>query len=127
VVNGVTTTWTPTYNGGTPGVTTYVLQQGAYIRIGNLVVATGTVQWSAASGTGNARISLPLTAQNTTDQNYSIAIRCEAVTFAAGTPQGQITPNTAYFLMTSPATNAASTVVAVEAAGTVLFTATYFV
>jgi len=122
------TTYTPTYTGGTTaGVTTYTLQQGTYLRIGSLIVVTGTVGWSAATGTGDANISLPFAAQNVANQNYSLSLRITGVTFANGTPQGQILPNTSFFTMQSPITNGASTPVAVEAAGTVIFTASYFV
>src|SRR5262245_48178750 len=56
----VVSTWTVTYVGGTTaGVTTYSLQDGKYIRIGSLVIFTGAVVWTAATGTGDARISLP--------------------------------------------------------------------
>lgn len=121
-----TGTYTPTYLGGTtPGATTYTVQQGAWTRIGNMVFVTGTVQWSAATGTGNAQISLPFTAVNVANQNHSGALWIATVTFANGTPQILISPNTAYFIMTSPLTNAANTTVVIEASGVVAFTCHY--
>ena len=121
-----TGTYVPTYLGGTTaGATTYVVQQGAWTKIGDLVFVTGTVQWSAATGTGNAQISLPFTAINVANQNHSGSLWVATVTFANGTPQLLISPNTAYFIMTSPLTNAANTTVAVEAAGVVAWSVAY--
>ena len=56
-----TSTYTPTYFGGTTaGATTYSFQQGKWTRIGNLIFVTGAVVWTAATGTGNACIALPV-------------------------------------------------------------------
>jgi len=123
-----TGTYTPTYEGSTtPGVTTYTLQSGAWTRLGNVVIATGTVVWTAATGTGVAKISLPFATANVTNQNLSGSVRIDSVTFANSTPQVLITPNVAFFTLTSPLTNAASTNVAMEAAGNIIFTITYLV
>ncbi len=119
-------TYVPTYVGGTTaGVTTYTTQQGAWWRIGPLVFVSGTLTWSAATGTGNARISLPFTCVNTANQNFGGSLFISSVTFANSTPQILIGPGLAYFIMTSPLTNAGNTTVAVEAAGTVAFSAFY--
>lgn len=119
-------TYTPTYLGGTTaGATTYTTQQGAWWRFGPIVLATGTVQWSAATGTGNARISLPFASANVSNQNFGGSLWEALVTFANSTPQMLISPNVAYFIMTSPVTNGANTTVAVEAAGLVVFSAFY--
>src|SRR5262245_27947743 len=95
-------TWTPTYLGNTtPGVTTYSLQQGTWVRIGNLVIVTGTVVWTAATGTGNANFGLPFTAQNVSNQFFSGSVRVDSVTFANSAPQVVISPNTAFFNLVS--------------------------
>ena len=53
-------TYVPTLTGlSAAGVTTYTFQKGGYTRIGNLVFVWGTVQISAATGTGAMLISLP--------------------------------------------------------------------
>jgi hypothetical protein len=123
-----TGTWTPTYEGSvTPGVTTYTLQQGAWTRFVNVMIVTGLVQWTAATGTGVAKISLPFATANVVNQQYSGSLWQSGVTFANSTPQINISPNAAFFLMTSPLTNAGNTTVAIEAAGLVVFTITYFV
>lgn len=123
-----TSTYTPTYFGGTtPGTTTYSVggQVGGYARIGNLVTAWGTLVWINATGTGNARISLPFTASASANNNVAAYVRTVAVTFANGSVQAQVAAGTNYIEMLSPATNAASTTLAVEAAGNIIFTVAY--
>jgi len=52
--------YTPTYLGlTTPGVTTYTTQLGSWTRNGRMVTVTVFLNWSAATGTGIAIISLP--------------------------------------------------------------------
>jgi hypothetical protein len=122
---GVPVSYTPTYEGdSTPGVTTYSLQEGTYIRIGNIVVVSGVVVWTGATGTGDARISLPI--EGASGLNQSGSLRLVGVTFAAGTPQIEFS-GTPYFKMRSPATNAGGTLVQVEAAGNIIFTVVYVV
>lgn len=121
-------TYAPAYDGGTTsGVTTYTFQVGAYVRIGSVVIATGIVGWSAATGTGSARITLPFATANVTDQDYSGSADYVGVTFANSTPTIELLANNIRFVMRSPLTNAAGAVVQVEAAGQVIFTVTYFV
>lgn len=121
-------TYTPTYLGSTAaGTTTYSVQQGAWVRVGPIVFVTGTVVWTAATGTGNAQISLPFASANTSNQNFSGSVRTVNVTFANSTPQILIQPNTAFFILQSPLTNAASTTVQMEAAGNIVFSVWYFV
>lgn len=116
-----TGTYTPTYQGGTTGgVTTYTIQEGYWTRVGNIVTVQGTLVWTAATGTGDARISLPFTSA----QRGTGALRVISVTFAAGTPQIVLGAD-AYFTMISPATNAAGTTVQMEAAGNIVFQVTY--
>lgn len=115
-------TYTPTYVGATTaGVTTYTTQDGFYVRLGSLVFFHGRVIWTAATGTGSAIVSLPFTAQNTTGMRSIAVVYPTNVTFANGSIAAQIAPNTAFFTMNSPATNAAGTAVAVEAAGDIIF------
>jgi hypothetical protein len=90
-------------------------------------VFTGRVIWTAATGTGIAIISIPLTAQNTTDMRYAIALRSSGLTFANNNVVGSLAPNTAAFSMTSLLTNAVPTDVNVEAAGDVIFSGFFFV
>lgn len=121
-------TYLPTYLGGTtPGTTTYSIQQGAWARVGKLIVVTGTVVWTAATGTGNAQISLPFASANVANQFFSGGVRVDGVTFANGSPEIIISPNTSFFSLVTPITNAASPTLAIEAAGNIVFTVSYFV
>lgn len=122
-----TGTWTPTYFGGTTtGVTTYSLQVGGWVRVGKLVVVTGVVVWTAVTGTGQGNYSLPFTSENVTNQFFSGSVRVDSVTFANNAPQVVLSPNTAFFFLVTPITNAASPALAIEAAGNVVFTLSYF-
>ena len=115
-------TYLPTYLGGaTPGVTTYSFQNGAWVRLGDVALVTGAITWTAATGTGNAQVSLPFTPAS----RGAGALWIQNVTFAGGTPLIQIAAQ-AFFLMYSPATNAAGTIVQMEAAGDLRFTCVLF-
>lgn len=116
--------YTPTYLGETTaGVTTYAAngQVGRWTRIGQLIFFRGRIEWTAATGTGNANISLPFTPLNVTNLNYGGGLDTTTVTFANGTPVMLIGANLAFFRMRSPLTNAAAATVQVEAAGAVNF------
>lgn len=119
-------TYVPTYVGGTSaGTTTYTAQSGIWYRLGKIVFVTGQVAWSAATGTGNARVSLPTA--SATGYSFSGSLRLQNVTFANSAPEMRVPSAVAYFEMDSPLTNAAPTAVAVEAAGNIIFTCFYFV
>lgn len=71
-VPGITGTYTPTYLGlATPGATTYTTQVGRYMRIGQLVIVSVFLNWSAATGTGVAVISLPFAPLYTSSVRYA--------------------------------------------------------
>lgn len=117
-------TYVPTYLGGTTaGVTTYSFQDGAWTRKGREITVRGQINWTAATGTGNAQVSLPFAAAS---GNTTGALWLSGVTFAAGTPELRLNSGDSFFTLISPATNAAGTVVAVEAAGTIIWTVSYF-
>lgn len=117
--------YTPTYEGGTtPGSTTYTFQGGNYFIIGNIIVVTGQINWSAATGTGDARISVPFALAGSL--NFSGSLRLSGVTYANDTPQLLLSPGTLYFVMDSPATNAAGNRVQIENnSGSVVWTIIY--
>ena len=124
-----TGTYTPTYTGATTaGATTYATQAGSYTRIGNVVVFTLYVSWTAATGTGTAVISLPLTAANVTNQFFAPPLWYAGITYGAGTGViSVIRPNTARAELWTPANNAASTAIPVEAVGEMVMTGLYFI
>jgi hypothetical protein len=114
-------TYVPTYDGVTPGATTYTTQVGFWRRVGDIIFFNGRVTWTAASGTGAAVVSLPFTSQNTANMRYAVGVYLTNVTFANGAVQATIVPNSAVFSMSSALTNAAPTNVNVEAAGDIIF------
>ena len=67
------TSFTPTLTGSTTaGVTTYNSQVGYYSRVGNFVFVTGTIDISAATGTGGALIGgFPIAISNTSGYRVS--------------------------------------------------------
>lgn len=116
--------YTPTYDGATPGATTYTTQSGNYIRIGILVIANGNLTWTAATGTGGVRLGgLPFTPA--TGGQWAYAVWTNNVTFANGSVQGILQASVGAGQLFSPATNAAGTELAVEAAGTIRYTMVY--
>ena len=121
-------TYAPTYLGqAVAGATTYTIQEGSWVRIGRKVQVWGRVAWSAATGTGAAIISIPKTAIFTRVTRFPVLIYPVNLTFANGSVVGVIDSATSavYFVMNSPATNAAGTAVAVEAAGDLSFSTEY--
>lgn len=118
-------TYTPTYIGGTTaGTTTYTFQSGAWKRFGSQIVVIGQINWTAATGTGEARISLPFTPVG---YNVSGTVWLGSITFANSTPLVFASPSSgAYFVLDSPLSNAGATRVQVEAAGTLIWQLTYF-
>lgn len=108
----------PTYVGGTTaGVTTYGTQTGSWLRDGRMLFVLGQVQWTAATGTGEARIGLPFAPAVV---NSGGSLWTSNVTFASGAPQ-MLVQGTSYFVMDSPLTNAASTRINIEAVGNIVF------
>lgn len=125
------TAFTPTYYGGTAaGVTTYTIQAGRYVRFGPLVVCVGRVAWSAATGTGGARIGgLPHAAINVTDLIFPVTLWLNGATWGgAGTVSSYRVDAGANFMSLEVATsNAGVGGIAVEAAGDIAFQCSYFI
>lgn len=122
--------YTPTYSGATTeGVTTYAAngQIGRYVRFGPLVYVQGYVRWTAATGTGNARVSLPIVAAAGTNRDGVLTIWTYNVTIGTFTPQALIQQGAQVFNLWTPANNAVSTPIAVEAAGEIAFGGWYLV
>lgn len=118
-------TWTPTYVGGTTaGTTTYSVQAGQWARFGPVVIAGAIVLWTAATGTGEARVSLPFTSGVNNGFAYGSGFT-DSVTIGTFTPYVFLNPNNQYVRLFTPANNAASALVNVEAAGDIRFTIAY--
>ena len=95
-------TWTPTMIGGsTAGTTTYVSQFGFYTRIGNMVFFDMTVAWSAATGTGEARYSLPFAAVNTANRVTVFEVRSSLAPGAGLVPKASAVFGASYIRLYS--------------------------
>lgn len=120
--------YVPTYLGlTTAGATTYTLQEGSWTRIGRVVHVAGRVTWTAATGTGVAIISLPIAPVFTRVSRFPVCLYSVNVTFANGSMTGVMDSGTgsSVFVLNSPLTNAAGTLVNVEAAGDLSFSTSY--
>lgn len=118
-------TYTPTYLGGTTaGTTTYTTQQGAYLRIGPLVIAMINLAWSAATGTGEARISVPFVIAADV-AIYAGFARYSAVTWTGTAPQVVLNSGNSYLRMQGVSSDAGATITNIEAAGAAAITAVY--
>lgn len=69
-------TWTPVIAGGTAaGSGTYTTQVGNYIRLGNLVIASCELVWTAHTGTGNLRVQgIPFNIAGSTTYSYPSSV-----------------------------------------------------
>lgn len=123
----VSGTWTPTYIGGTAaGATTYTAQVGEWVRVGSVVHIWGQVSWSAATGTGDGRITLPFTARNTANAQYPAAIRINGLAYGGNFINGVVIAGVDYMILQSiAATTGAASTIAVDTGGaTVAFSLT---
>lgn len=127
MVPAATQTYTPTYLGGTtPGTTTYSIQVGRYRMLAdNLCWVYGRVDWTAATGTGIVRVSLPFTARNIANFLQTFSGYIIGVTFAASGILFAVSPNDNAVVLNSPTSNGGSSLVAIEAAGTIVFEGVY--
>ena len=88
-------TFVPTLVGGTiPGVTTYTLQVGRYVRIGNWVWINYTIDITAATGTGNANFIMPFTAQSSGIESQSLGGKQDVGTGVYNIMSSSISPGT---------------------------------
>lgn len=87
-VEPISNNWTPVVVGTTtPGVGTYIKNNGVYSRVGNTVFFSFDLEWSSHTGTGNMRVSgLPkrFTKANT---NYPYTLLIENITLPANSIQ----------------------------------------
>lgn len=117
----------PTYFGATTaGVTTYTTQTGDWSLIGRVAFVSGRVAWTAATGTGAARVGLPGNLVPAADSVGTVWTNL--VTFANSGIQCIVQQSGGGVLrFFSPLTNAASTELAIEAAGEIRFAIWYFI
>ena len=91
-------TWTPSYLGLTSaGTTTYGVNKGIYVKVGQMITVTGVMTWTAATGTGGAALGgLPFVINNSngesdgsvwigTESGYTMTGQLGAFLIRAGT------------------------------------------
>ena len=122
-------TWTPVLIGAfTLGVGTYTLQNGRYVRIGNMVFVEGGIHWTAHTGTGGMQISgLPFAIPSASPGPSAAIGRFTAITLAANnTLMLYGAPNTSTLpFRQSPVGGGAESQVTITATGQVNFSMSY--
>jgi hypothetical protein len=125
------TTYTPVISGGTTaGVGTYTTQTGKYYRIGTICFFKATVTWTAHTGTGTIRISLPLTAiSDGMDTPLAVGIINNYVSVASSQILADVLAGTATarLLQTPVAGNGTTSGITLDTAASVTIAGFYFV
>jgi hypothetical protein len=123
--------WTPIIAGSTAaGVGTYTVQAGTYTRIGNLVFLSGTVTWTAHTGTGNMLIqTLPFTSRNLANYHYDVTVNLSNIVLPAGTVQimGEIQGSSTQIILEGTRTNNTNLPVSMDNTGTADISGFYLV
>lgn len=122
-------TWTPAITGGsTAGTTTYVAQNGKYTKIGNMVVASGFVEISAMTGTGNLTVSLPFATHSAQPRSIGTLMSNDLNWPFAGSVVLFTAQNDSIAIFYTSQDNAGWSAIQTEnAAWSMYFTVTYFV
>jgi hypothetical protein len=125
-------TWTPTIDGSTTaGVGTYSAQSGSYTKVGNRVLFSAYISWSAHTGTGNMRVNgLPFTAANNAGNYNAVTIYMDAATALSANNVLQmrtILGSTGLFPTQAPTGGGAASQVPLPASGGFMLTGQYYV
>jgi hypothetical protein len=123
------TTYVPSYYGATTaGVTTYSANYptGWYIVIGPMIHVWGDVVWTAATGTGEGRISLPVAQYDPgTPRDTPVMMRITSTAITNTVAQGLCRVGQDYWRLESVTGSGATTAEAVKAAGNISFYLAY--
>lgn len=123
--------WTPTISGSTvAGAGTYTVQNGLYTRIANLVFLSGTVTWTAHTGTGNMLITnLPFTSRNVAGYHYDLIAILSQISLPAGVVEinAELTGNSTTVVLEATRNNNTNLPVGMDATGTVDLTGFYLI
>jgi hypothetical protein len=124
-------TWTPAIAGSTvAGAGTYTVQNGTYTRIGNMVFLSGTVTWTAHTGTGNMLLTgLPITSRNVAGYHYDLNAILSNISLPAGVVEinAELTANTTTLVLEATRNNNTNLPVGMDATGTVDLTGFYLI
>lgn len=123
--------WTPVITGSTvAGVGTYTTQTGFYTRIGNLVFLSGTVTWTAHTGTGNMTLTgLPFTSRNVPGYHYDLIAILSSIVLPAGVVEinAEIGANTTTVVLEATRNNNTNLPVGIDTSGTADLTGFYLI
>lgn len=123
--------WTPIIAGSTAaGVGTYTVQAGTYTRIANLVFLSGTVTWTAHTGTGNMLVTgLPFTSRNTANYHYDMVVNLTNIGLPAGVIQimGEVRQNSSQIVLEATRNNNTNLPVQMDASGSIDISGFYLV
>ena len=124
-------TFTPAVAGSTDAGSASYTRSGYYTKVGRLVTITVYMNWTAHTGTGNMRFTgLPFTSANVATNYNGISIGyVNNIALTAGNVlYGLLEFGTTYITATqSPTGGGAYSLVPIDTAGEIAFTATYFV
>jgi hypothetical protein len=123
-------TFTPVIEGGTStGTGTYTAQVGRYTKIGNKVTYEAYLLWTNHTGTGDFRVTIPLTSVNTGASYYAsccIGSASNIALTANNIMTGIVFDNRAYAEFGQyPVGGGASSAVPIDTAGLLVFSVTY--
>ena len=120
-------TYTPTvYGASVTGTGTYSVQSGTYEITGNKVDFSVRVVWSAHTGSGGMRISLPVNTQNTSGLRYSYAVYMATATFT-GSPIALALENANHIRIRENVSGGAVTDVSLPSSGELVVTGHYYI
>jgi hypothetical protein len=121
-----TGTWTPTVIGTTSaGTATYSVQIGQYVQTGTIVIAMLFLTWTGHTGTGNMTVSLPMAATALTSIRFSVPVWLDSIAFTGAHVQGQIVAGNDAINLEAVAATGTRTAIPMDAAGSLIITATY--
>jgi len=119
-------TFTPTFNGSTPGTTTHSLQSGTYTKIGKVVYYNIRLAWTNTTGTGDGVIGgFPYTAQNA--YHTTSILPSDYTLTASNIMSGRIGFGATLDLFQTPVGGGAQSAVPVDISGELTITGFYFV
>jgi len=124
-------TWTPVISGSTvAGAGTYTVQNGRYTRIANLVFLSGSVTWTAHTGTGNMLLTnLPFTSRNVAGYHYDLLAILSSIVLPAGAVEinAEILANSTTLILEATRNNNTNLAVGMDNSGTVDITGFYLI
>jgi hypothetical protein len=119
-------TFTPTFNGSTPGTTTHSLQSGTYTKIGKVVYYNIRLAWTNTTGTGDGVIGgFPYTAQNA--YHTTSILPSDYTLTALNIMSGRIGFGATLDLFQTPVGGGTQSAVPVDTSGELTITGFYFV